>query len=324
LGDGDCCLESGVEQWAVRGSRMLFPDPDLSSVGPIHYEIIEPLKRLRVRLEENDSQPISFDITLHCDDIPPFMENHEFRRQVFGFRVETDLCRYHQVGTPEGWLMIDGERIDINREEWSASRDHSWGVRYGVGIEPTDMMPGIRAADMPVHILWSPMFFHDEHGSPYSIHHFYVDINIPDYEATFHAGIEYPDGTREPFTALRPELIYDSENRRLRGGKLHFTEENGNIRTVEIESVSDTGFHLGAGLYFGYKGVHHGSWRGELSVEGEYIEDCTKLEAAKELHQLRDCIVRVNDNGNIGHAIYQTIINGEWPEYGLDYETSFF
>ena len=30
-----------------------------------------------------------------------------------------------------------------------------------------------------------------------------------------------------------------------------------------------------------------------------------------------------NDNGNIGHAIYQTIINGEWPEYGLDYETSF-
>lgn len=66
--DAYCGVSRGVEQWAVRGSRMLFPDPDLSSVGPIHYEIIEPLKRLRVRLEENDSQPISFDITLHCDD----------------------------------------------------------------------------------------------------------------------------------------------------------------------------------------------------------------------------------------------------------------
>ena len=33
---------------------------------------------------------------------------------------------------------------------------------------------------------------------------------------------------------------------------------------VGVEVVSDTGFHLGAGLYFGFDGHFHGEWRGEL------------------------------------------------------------
>ncbi len=316
-------VSRGVEQWTVRGSRMLFPSPDTTSVGPIHYEVVEPLKKIRIRLEENDEQPIAFDVILNFEAIPPFMENHEFRRQVFGFRTEADLCRYHHVGTAEGWLLLDGVRHEINPQEWSTSRDHSWGVRYEVGIKPLDMMPSIDIREMPVYILWSPMLFTREDGSQYSIHYFYININIPEYEYTFHGGIEYPDGTRKPFVDLKPALQYDPVNRRLKGGQLHFTEENGDVRTLDIEVVSDTGFHLGTGLYFGYKGFHHGCWRGELHVEGDYIADCSDPATARELHQLRDCIVKVNDNGTIGYAISQTIINGAWPEYDLDGENSF-
>jgi hypothetical protein len=175
-----------------------------------------------------------------------------------------------------------------------------------------------------MHILWCPIRFTRDDGSLYSIHHFYIDINMPGYEHTFHGGIEYPDGTRTPFVDMKPELIYDRVNRRLEGGKVHFTQEDGAVRTLLIEVLPDTGFHLGAGLYFGYKGHRHGSWRGQLHVDGDYIPNCAAPETARELHQLRDCIVRVDDGGTTGYGIYQTIINGGWPEYDLSEEDSFY
>jgi len=104
---------------------------------------------------------------------------------------------------------------------------------------------------------------------------------------------------------------------------LHFINQDDSVRTLEIEVLGRTGFHLGAGLYFGYQGYHHGSWRGEKHVEGEYIRDCSVYETAKSLHQIRDCIVRIRDGDVIGYANYQTIINGEWPELGLTAADSF-
>ena len=117
--------------------------------------------------------------------------------------------------------------------------------------------------------------------------------------------------------------MYDKCNRRLKSGLLHFSGNDGSERTLKIDAVSDTGFHLGAGLYFGYKGFHHGSWRGELHVDGEYIADCSAIDTAKELHQIRDCIIRITDGENIGWGNYQTIILGEWPELSLGKDSNF-
>ncbi len=50
---------------------------------------------------------------------------------------------------------------------------------------------------------------------------------------------------------------------------------------------------------------------------------CSAPATARKLHQLRDCIVKIDDGGTTGHAIYQTIINGGWPEFGLSEENSF-
>lgn len=313
----------GVEQWTVRCSRQLFPHPDLTAVGPIHYEVLEPLKKIRLRLEKNAVQPFSFDLVFDGSEIPPFLENHEFRRQLGGFRVETDLVRYHQAGSVSGWIELDGKRHQVTPEEWGATRDHSWGIRYGVGIEPLDLQPGIDSALFPMHFLWSPMRFERPDGSVYSMHHFYLDINIPGYPYTFHGGIEYADGTREAFRGLTPELTYHPDNRRLQGGKLHFETMQGGVRTLGVEVVSDTGFHLGAGLYFGYKGQHHGSWRGEYHEEGEYLADCSDPQVARDIHQIRDCIVRVTDGDAVAYANYQTIISGEWPELELFQADSF-
>jgi hypothetical protein len=160
-------------------------------------------------------------------------------------------------------------------------------------------------------------------GRPYSIHHFYLKIGVPGVPDMLQGGVEHPDGSREAFASLDPALRYHPETRRLLGGTLHFTLESGERRSLEIEVLGDTGFHLGTGLYFGFDGKHHGQWRGDLCVEGEHIPDCADPATARRLHQLRDCIVRVRDGESVGVANYQTIVTGAWPELGLEAERSF-
>ena len=101
--------------------------------------------------------------------------------------------------------------------------------------------------------------------------------------------------------------------------------DDGSSRTLEVDVVSDTGFHLGTGLYFGFDGHHHGEWRGQLHVEGERIDDCASPENARRVHQIRDTVVRITDvlGGGVGYGNWQPIAMGSLPELGLDASTSF-
>jgi hypothetical protein len=129
----------------------------------------------------------------------------------------------------------------------------------------------------------------------------------------------------ERFVDLEPELTFDPANRRLRGGRVHAVGADGSRRTIDIEAVSDTGFHLGAGLYFGLDGHHHGEWRGDLLVEGEHVPDCADPAVARRLHQIRDTVVRVVDatGGGEGFGNCQPIITGGDEALGLAAADSF-
>ena len=124
---------------------------------------------------------------------------------------------------------------------------------------------------------------------------------------------------------MRPELRFDRANRRVLGGRLHFTMADGTARPIDVEAVGDTGFHLGLGLYFGLDGHHHGEWRGALHVEGEHVPDCTDPVVARRIHQIRDALVRVDDpvGGGRGWGNLQTALVGAWPDEGLDESSSF-
>ena len=43
-------VSRGVEQWTVRASRALDAAPDTIDAAPLHYEVLEPLQRVRVAL----------------------------------------------------------------------------------------------------------------------------------------------------------------------------------------------------------------------------------------------------------------------------------
>ncbi|HXX91329.1 MAG TPA: hypothetical protein VEI83_14010 [Acidimicrobiales bacterium] len=316
-------ISRGVEQATVRASRRLAPRFEETVIGPVRYEVLEPLHSVRFVLEPNDTQSIAFDWRFDAI-VPPSMEDRTHRRA--GVRVVSDLVRYHQTGVASGWVDIDGERTEITPETWISTRDHSWGTRVDVGLPQTDIEQVDPLRGLSFRMIWSPLAMTRPDGSRYAMLLHYQIVKAPGFlHKVVMGGVEHPDGRTERFTDIEPALRFDPSNRRLLGGTLEATTEDGTTRILTMEAVSDTGFHLGAGLYFGFDGHHHGEWRGDLVVEGERIPNCADPAMARRLHQIRDTVVHVLDpvGGGEGYGNCQPIITGGDPELGLSADDSF-
>jgi hypothetical protein len=316
--DGYAALSRGKEQLTVRASRELALDPTRTFAGPIHYEVVEPLRKVRFRLEPNATQPLAFD-WLFERALPPAVEERTFMRH--DFRASAELVRYHQIGVCSGWIELDGRRVEMTPDAWVSTRDHSWGVRYDVGTPPSDTKP--RPAIPPgfgFQMIWCPLLLTRDDGSHYGMFLHYTWIEGPGFvQKHVSAKVEHPDGREEAIVDLAPELRFDPENRRLLGGRLVGRMADGRERPIALEVLGDTGVQLGAGLYFGLDGHHHGEWRGPQHVDGERILDCAAPAMARRLHQIRDTAVRVRDplGGGVGVGNCQPICSGPWPHLGL-------
>ncbi|HVV38159.1 MAG TPA: hypothetical protein VHC63_16245 [Acidimicrobiales bacterium] len=299
-------VSRGVEQWTVRASRHLGSE---LSAGPISYEVVEPLNVVRFALAENDVVPISFEWTFR-GALPAAREDES--------SFEKGLVRYHQIGTAEGWIALDGVRHELTSTQSVSTRDHSWGVRRLVGKPETETP---HRANVTSTVIWSPILM-----PGYGIHVFYQRHAMGEFErAELIGGVEHPDGRREPFAAMVPTYDVDDATRRLRRAVLRATMEDGSERPLTVTALGDTGFHLGTGLYFGFDGHWHGEDRGPLHVDGEYIADCSEPATARRVHQIRDNLVRVEDpvGGAVGIGNMQTIFSGPHPDAGLSEEMSF-
>ncbi|MGZ4736550.1 MAG: hypothetical protein ACXV8R_13145 [Acidimicrobiia bacterium] len=312
-------ISRGVEQWTVRSSRALAPNPETTAVGPIRYEVVEPLQQVRFALDANDVLPISFEWVL-SSPLPPAVEAREVHVSRDRYRVDADIIRYHHGGTASGWVEIDGRRTTFEDAAWVSTRDHSWGVRYQVGAPLPDIAPVNQPAGTSAYVLWFPVFCERADGSRYGLHFYYQRFAFGDWSRlTFEGGVEHADGRKEPFTAARPDLRFDDRTRRFLGGELACTMRDGTERVFTLEPVSDTGFHLATGLYGGFDNQYHGQWRGPAHVDGEYFPDCTAPDALPRVRQHRQTVVRVEDPSSegVGFGDLQSIVTGAHPDLGL-------
>jgi hypothetical protein len=317
--DGYAAMSRGPEQITVRASRRLSPAPAVTAIGPVHYEIIEPMRTVRFRLEPNECQPLAFDWLFEAI-VPPFVEERTHLRSQY--RTSAELVRYHQTGVASGWVEIDGERIEIRSDAWVSTRDHSWGVRYDVGVPPVDVEGAVSAIPSGVGfmMIWCPVLLERPDGSRYAMHLHFTRFSVSGVDQiSVTAGVEHPDGRREAIVAMRPDLRFQPDNRRLVGGTLLAIMEDGTERPLTINVLGDTGVQLGAGLYFGFDGHHHGEFRGDLHLDGERILDCRTPDMARRLHQIRDTAIRIEDpvGGGVGWGNCQPIAAGPWPDLGL-------
>lgn len=139
-------------QTEVHASRRAPRDRTETRVGPVRVEVLEPLRRLRVSLEDNEAD-LRAELVFTAR-IPALQEPRFVRRQ--GLRTVMDYTRLTQTGSWQGWLELAGERIEIEPSEILGTRDRSWGLRP-VG-EREEGAPG----PAPQFFwLWSPINFDD-------------------------------------------------------------------------------------------------------------------------------------------------------------------
>jgi hypothetical protein len=121
---GGCALINiAGRQFTLRFSRCWRRHFD-TEVGPFHMKFVEPLKKIRLVLDKNDSG-FSFDV-LWEGTSPAFLEEHHVATN--RGRRTTDQTRYSQPGKCSGWIELEGQRWEVTPDKWSGSRDHSWGL----------------------------------------------------------------------------------------------------------------------------------------------------------------------------------------------------
>ncbi len=125
--DGFVCIRHEGNQHNYRVSRRWRPDIDHYGAGPLRIEIIEPMKAIRLVLEEND-YGIACDITSYTEAIPYHGPISKLR--VDG-RLLVERMTYEVAGRCEGWIEVAGKRFELTRERSGVFRNHSWGFLPG-------------------------------------------------------------------------------------------------------------------------------------------------------------------------------------------------
>jgi hypothetical protein len=146
-------IADGV-QHNLRASRLLNMERMDTRVGPIAVEVVEPLRRLRLSVGENEHgirADLIFAARADAIEEPRFT----FRQ---GPRTIMDYTRLTQNGVYEGFFEIKGKRIEIDSGTVMGTRDRSWGVRP-VGLSD----PQAPAPPRPPQFywLWAPLNFPD-------------------------------------------------------------------------------------------------------------------------------------------------------------------
>ena len=144
--DGFVCIRHQGRQHNIRLSRRLRPDMDSYGVGPLRIEIVEPMRALRLVLDDNQFD-ISCDV-LCTSTVLPYEDPVEITR-VDG-RLLSERATYELVGVCDGWVEVSGSCYDLTSSSSSFFRNHSWGNQAGRGgprhgaPRPKRRVPGVR------------------------------------------------------------------------------------------------------------------------------------------------------------------------------------
>jgi hypothetical protein len=248
-------VRNGVET-ALHASRWLRMERLDLQVGPIQIEVVEPLKVLRL-LVDDPEQKVKADITFTARSEP--IEEPRFIRRN-GPRTFMDYTRLTQNGRYTGWVERDGKRSDVTG--FMGTRDRSWGVRPVGARDSQEIAPPVAPQFFWI---WSPtnfnegsFFFHtndDAEGEPWNRRAVWArdGSNAEAHHETKDSGIaiDWKSGTRHARRAV-----------------VTLKEADG-VREITFEPQYE--FYM-LGLGYGHPVWGHGVNRGELAVEREDLK----------------------------------------------------
>ncbi len=252
IADASFCIVEDGTQTALHASRWMGMERMALAVGPIHLEVLEPLRRLKLTVAAPE-HGLAAEIVFEGRHFP--VEEPRFiRRQ--GPRAFMDYTRLTQNGRYSGWIERDGRRAAI--DGWMGTRDRSWGIRPVGARDPQMVVP---PAAPQFYWMWAPANF--ERGS------FFFHSNE---DAAGHAwnrrSVWAPEGAAanklDESGAARIAIDWKSGARHARHAVVRLPEGGGR----EIVYEPEYEFYM-LGLGYGHPKWGHGFAHEALSVERE-------------------------------------------------------
>ena len=301
--DAFAVVRRGPLHRVVRASRALGDRMD-SRVGPFRVEVVEPLRKLRVKLDETE-HGLSFDL-LWEGSVPAIQEPKHFIRK-YG-RVLFDCSRFGQTGRWSGSLTIGGETTEITPDRWKGARDRSWGVRPVGEAEP----PGIRGPEPQMTGMWiyAPMQFDD-----HTIHCLFNETN--DGRRPLQEAVRvWSDPKRAPEPLGRPDCRHTITpgTRMIEASVLCFPDAPGGAFEVQVTPLTHCFIAIGTG-YGVDPDWRHGMYQGDLVVQGR---DWNHAELTP-LGQLAlvEHVARFEYGGHVGYGLFEHAFIGAFDRYGI-------
>lgn len=138
---------------AHRAAEPLAPgdDPDRPAVGPVRIEVVEPLARVRLVLDD-PAGPVAFDLTYEARFAPVATERN--RIELKG-EVVTDYMNFFQSGRYSGVVSVEGR--DTLVRDRAGFRDRGWGLRKHEG-SPRRGLVVFAGAELPHAALYALLY----------------------------------------------------------------------------------------------------------------------------------------------------------------------
>lgn len=293
--DGFGVVATPAQQVNVRASRELVNgDRDRMDVGPVHAEIIEPMKRWRFWLDANE-QGTSYDFTYTAN-----FKALDTKRlvSIVDDRRVWDWSHFGHVGRVEGWAQIDGQRFALKPDTHWAIRDRSWGVRPGVAVLE-DMSSWFQQANWGTRYNWVCVQLE-------SFYLWYFQTHDVDGTGRYFKGlIRWADdkgGAEEVVTKVERRLTF-GPNEHFESVEVDVHLESGRVLPVTMRRLPTT-VHLRGANYGGFNGIIHGMKQGPLKVTGERWAPCDSRENPTSLG-MQDHVVDVRWEGERGCGIFE-------------------
>jgi hypothetical protein len=292
-------------QWNFRVSRRLRPDPLTTTVGPLSIQVIEGLRRHRLRLADNESG-IRFEIEFHAT-LNAHEEKAHLRRR--DGRVTENMARAQQLGRHTGWLEYDGKRVEI--DGWAGQRDHSWGVRAEMRTDETS--PPLTYYP-PFFYCWATAQFKGR-----GLHIFFKERAPGDKiylsgEEVFELGSKASSKNQLVDVSHEATWHADPHGQSMAGATFQLSFADGRGRAIQVRTLA-TRYYLKGGLYGGLDGWFHGDDRGKFFSAHERW-DLSDASIRRKARTLADQVIEVRDGDEVGYGIIEYGVGKDYAAYG--------
>jgi len=284
-------------------------------VGPFRIEFVEPLKKIRVTLAENDSG-LSFEMFWEGTS-PPVLEDHHLATN--RGRATTDQSRYSQAGKVSGWINFRGKHTVMDPEEWFGSRDHSWGLyAERPPLSPVASLLPPRESKGPKRgfRFWT-CWRTGEFSGHWEINEASDGRQIPldDVFGVPFAGKLYRGWDEEyPLVAARHEMEYHPGTRLAKRGRIYLTDKFGGEWIQDFEPAAPPWFPITMGYSPGsWKdgGTFH-TYHGSEELATEWDEFDFSQQPVQSPSYLDKASEAANDSFGFNN-------NGSEPIFGQEY-----